>query len=200
MDQKVVTREELLAWADNSVAFYGIDPSRISSIFLAQAYSLELGRIFDASDLTHPIKVLEGLASTDSTGPEERFRHPPLAGLYKKHFMSPRFIANNLGNFLKSKYGGAHFDRLWDEGAKFNPDGVITEEFIKYLSIGIARDPYEIRSRMQRLTGEWVVFHKHEGVNYYLTIGFHQEPPENIFQRAVLACEVDGFPFLVGEG
>lgn len=45
------------------------------------------------------------------------------------------------------------------------------------------------------MTGEWFVFHKHEGKNYYLTFGLHGETNDEIYKRIVLACEFDSLPF-----
>jgi len=41
-------------------------------------------------------------------------------------------------------------------------------------------------------TGEWIVFAKVHGVNYYLTLGTHAEADAVVFQRAK-ACAI-GFP------
>jgi hypothetical protein len=39
------------------------------------------------------------------------------------------------------------------------------------------------------------VFKKHNGINYYLTLGGHDEDYAAIYARAVLACNFDKFPF-----
>ena len=104
-----LSREELVAWANESIAFYGIDISRISTVFLAQSFSMQINRVFSTFDLTHPIKVLEGVTTSDGTGAEETFKHKPLQGLYKKHFTSPRFLVKNLSNFAHSRLGRKHF-------------------------------------------------------------------------------------------
>ena len=190
-----LSREKLIAWAEATVAFYGIDLDRISTVFLAQAFAVQSNGIFSAFDLTHPIKVLEGLTLADGTGPEEAFNRNTLRGLYKKHFSSPRFLAKNLANFANSKQGRKHVRKIWDEAAQASGTGIIDELFTKYLAHHMIIDPIEIKSQSNRMTGEWVVFHKHDGKNYYLTLAAHDEGDQNIHDRIVLAFEFDQFPF-----
>ena len=192
-----MSREDLVAWANESVAFIGLDLTRLSTVLLAQLHSSEINRVFDTKDLTHPIKVMEGLASSDPTPPPDQFLHPPLTGLYKKHFTSPRFIVKNLLNFLRSKEGDRHFNAVWDEASKVSESNIINETFTKYLSHHMVVDPIEIKSGSNRLTGEWVVFHRHHDLNYYLTLAFHGETNEQIHKKVVLACEFDRLPFVL---
>jgi hypothetical protein len=49
------------------------------------------------------------------------------------------------------------------------------------------------RANDGRLTGEWIVFAKQDGVNYYLTLGVHQDD-EAIWRRCK-ACAAE-FPDL----
>lgn len=190
-----LSREKLISWASGSVAFFGLDLSRLSTVLLAQSYSSEINRVFDIFNLTHPIKVLEGLTTSDGTRAAEQFKHPPLTGLYKKHFTSPRFLARNLLNFLRSKEGGRHFNSVWREAVKISGAEYIDETFTRHLTHHMVTDPIAIKSASSRMTGEWVVFHKHDGVNYYLTIAIHGETNDQIHKRVVFACEFDNLPF-----
>lgn len=190
-----MSREELVAWAESSVAFFGLDLTRISTVLLAQAYAFGTNRVFDTFDLTQPIKVLEGASASSGTPKEDQFRHAPLTGLYKKHFTSPWFLPKNLLNFLRSKEGGRHFNNVWDEAAQVSGSEHIDEIFTRHLTDHMVVDPIEIKSASNEMTGEWVVFHKHEGANYYLTFAFHTDTNEEIHKRVVTACEFDNLPF-----
>jgi hypothetical protein len=53
----------------------------------------------------------------------------------------------------------------------------------------------EERDSSQRLTGEWIVFAKHNGQNYYLCLARHNEGDELIFSRIKQICFRE-FPFL----
>jgi hypothetical protein len=191
-----LSRQELLNWASESLAFYQLDLSRISTVYLAQVYALESHRIFDSFDLTHPIKVLEGSTNLDGTPPAKQFKHAPLTGLYKKHFTSARFIPQNLYNFQLSKFSDQYFQEALDEASR-RSSGYVDDAFTGYLVHQMTIPPIEMRNRANRLTGEWVVFHRHEGRNYYLTLASHEEANEAIHERVVLACDFDKFPFKV---
>lgn len=190
-----MSRKELVAWAETSGAFCGLNLSRISTVLLVQAYTFEINRIFDTFDLTQPIKVLEGISASNGTPPEGLFRHAPLTGLYKKHFTSTRFLSKNLLNFLRSKEGGLHFNNAWNKAVQVSGSQYVDEIFANYLSHYMVVGSIEIKNASNEMTGEWVVFHKHEGANYYLTFAFHTEANNNIYKRVVTACEFDKLPF-----
>ena len=48
---------------------------------------------------------------------------------------------------------------------------------------------------MGKLTGEWIVYAVHEGLNYYLCITSHESGDENIAQNIKAAC-LPQFSFL----
>jgi hypothetical protein len=191
-----LSRQELLNWASESLAFHQLDLSRISTVYLAQVCVLESHRIFDSFDLTHPIKVLEGLTNLDGTPPAEKFKREPLIGLYKKHFTTARFLLRNLYNFQISDFGNQYFQGAFEEASR-RSSGYVDDAFTGYLVDQMTFPPIEMRFRTNRLTGEWAVFHRHEGRNYYLTLASHDEANEAIHERAVLACDFDKFPFKV---
>ena len=188
------SRKALVDWASNSVAFYGIDIARISTVFLSQALSLQVNRVFNTSNLTQPIKVLEGLIDSSTTGPAEPFKHQPLKGLYKKHFNSPRFLPTNISTFSKSKLGKRHFQGLWDEAMQASKTGIDYEELAKCAYHHMVFASLKIKMESQSMTGEWIIFDEHEGKKYYLTLASHCEDDTAIYDRAVLASKIDGFP------
>ena len=118
------------------------------------------------------------------------------ACVWSMHFTSPRFLPKNLFNFLQIKKGGRHFYNAWDEAGRTSDSHSqdIDEIVIKHPSHHIVFDPIEIKSISNEITGEWVMFHKHEGVNYYLTFAFHEEPNDGIYNRVVKAYRLDNFP------
>ena len=61
-------------------------------------------------------------------------------------------------------------------------------------------DQIEARADQEKMTGEWIVFAKHEGQNYYLTVSRHTDPkkPEEdkrLFWEIEQLCYRQ-FPFL----
>ena len=192
-----MSREELVEWSTSTVAFYGLELHRLSTVLLAQCFAMQARRIFSVFDLVHPIKVLEGLVASDGTSAETQFKYPPLRGLYKKHFTSARFMPKNIHNFLGSKNGKRHFEKVWDEAVLRSGTGIVDEIFIRHLVHHVTIDPIQIKSGDNSMTGEWVVFHKHAGKNYYLTLAAHSESNDDIHRRVILAIQFDGLPFQI---
>lgn len=48
----------------------------------------------------------------------------------------------------------------------------------------------------ERLTGEWIVFAKHEGQNYYLSLATHDKTTHEDLRRNIDAICCPEFPFL----
>jgi hypothetical protein len=177
------TRKELESYADQHVAFYGLDLSRISSILLAQLYDLEKKRVVNIFNITQEIKYLEGLHNSTLTGKAEPFKKEPLRGLYKKHFTDARFIIKNIGNHLG--YGNdktPRLDKIINNAFSNNKSGCVDSDFINYISYHTTIGAYDEKAK-KRLTGEWIVFQKHNSKNYYLTMGAHNEGDNNILKR-----------------
>lgn len=200
-NQQGLSREELLVWANKNLAFYKLPLSRISTVFLMQAYASEAEGIFSTFDLTQPIKVLEGISAADDTCPADSFKDPILFGLSKKHFTSARFIFRNLSDFIRSKFGNEYFQKVFDEALAVSGSGHVDHIFIKYLAHQMTFPPLAMRSQARKFTGEWLVFYPHEEVRYYLCLGFHSQGMHNqdanrtIRTMVDLACEFDNLPF-----
>lgn len=191
--KRSISRTELLEWADDSVAFIDLDLSRVSTVLLAQMYASEKNRVYDTYNLTMPIKVLEGIIGSDATRKEEAFRHEPLKGFYKKHFFSPRFLIKNIENYNKSKAGHENFCAAFDTYSQTEKPTVFDGRFAAYLSYHTTVTPYEEKHKNKCITGEWVVFFKDKisGLNYYLTLAFHQETNDEIYEKIKMARDFD---------
>jgi hypothetical protein len=115
----------------------------------------------------HEIDVLEGLALHSSTKESAQFRRPPLHPLWHKHFSTARHLIRNWG------------DR-WGLGKSGNRDlskmieGVATEIgdqpdlWLKRLAHQLVLGGLEDRAAAGRMTGDWIIFAKHEGRNFSL--------------------------------
>ena len=51
------------------------------------------------------------------------------------------------------------------------------------------------RAGAQRMTGDWIIFAKREGRNFYLGLGTHDDDDEALYQRLRQGSEWE-FPFL----
>ena len=142
----------------------------------------------------HPEKVmaeiffLEGKDST-STGPAKQFTSGPLKGFWKKHWFQPSFMGENLRNHmgLDSK-PPRRLEAIYRSSLKQFRDP-------HSQSAAIAKKAVEYTFKGRKLTGEWIIFQKHEGKNYYLALGFHLEDRQQTLERIRLWCSKE-FPFL----
>jgi hypothetical protein len=103
------------------------------------------------------IGALEGApgAKPSNTKQPKRLKYKPLKGLWHKHFMQPAYIYENIKN---------HWAKRLEELADCPAEN---------LAHKIVLSGYTDRSTKHALTGEWIVFAKHDGINYYLTLGRH---------------------------
>jgi len=72
---------------------------------------------------------------------------------------------------------------------------IITEEMISELAHRVTHEPVEERANANKLTGEWIVFAKEAGKNYYLCLNTHAAGDQQIADRIRDNCVRD-FPFL----
>ncbi|TRW27088.1 hypothetical protein FMM05_00105 [Flavobacterium zepuense] len=109
------------------------------------------------------------------------FRNEPLAGLKHIHHNSNTFIAQNMLNTWREKYGKKDevtfqnslltniFYKLLDE---YSP-AVAQQKALTFL---LNRILYESKFRpLKKQTGEWIIYTQHDGTNYYLCLATHQE-------------------------
>lgn len=156
---------------------------------LAHAYSNGLGyhQILDELD------YLEGLRGSLGTKAEAPFKGPELRPLWHKHFSAPRHVLKNIG--LHWGLGGQRnrdlnrMLRRIAEKASSDWIGQVCHQFVM--------GGYEQRVRECRLTGDWIIFAKHEGRNYYLDLATHAEADDQqaLMQKIRLGSEAE-FPFL----
>jgi hypothetical protein len=179
-----------------------IAPGRISRVLLFQLYCCAhvpaiATRLGDVAKIDAELRGLEGTFSRSTgTRPAEQFARPPLKGLWKKHYL----VGGRRSFAMNVKLGGGKKGREFRRitASHYNPDS-------NHLPPGevagnIARDVVQLyvhRARMQELTGEWIVFAKHEGKNHYLCLAGHDEGDDHIFARIRDGCAYE-FPFLSG--
>jgi hypothetical protein len=72
---------------------------------------------------------------------------------------------------------------------------VITKEMITELAHRVTHEPVEDRANNKKLTGEWIVFAKEAGQNYYLCLNTHNAGDQQIVDRIKSNC-LREFPFL----
>jgi len=194
-----ITEGDVAFFRDNNPGFCGVDPSRVSRFLIAQLAAVSKHRIFNSFSVTDVIQQLEGVGRIGCAKREEPFKHSPLKGFWKAHFFDARFLMKNLTNHwgLESKES-PKFDGLCSRVAveeEKSPSAFDWQDrFAHELTIG----GYKARAKRKKLTGEWIIFAKHDELNYYLCLAKHSTSKEDDSQiyaliNAICAHE---YPFL----
>ena len=90
--------------------------------------------------------------------------------------------------------GNRKFDALISEAIFGNTSGYDPKKVAGHIAHDLTIKALKMRSK-KGLTGEWIVFQKYKGHNYYLTIGTHDEGDKNIFARVRQGYDMN-FSFL----
>lgn len=199
-DRLHITEEDVALFKNSNVGLYRVDCTRLSNLLLAQLTSVSKHRTFNHFFVTDVIRNLErGGRRGNCTRGEEPFEYLPLKGLWKVHFFDARFLAQNLRN---------HWGLAYEDSPKFGElcSHVIQEEeqsptvhgWPGRLAHEFIIGGCEQRAKKKQLTGEWLVFAKHENLNYYLCVTQHsstKEGDEAIYALLKEYCE-NQYPFL----
>ena len=177
-------RREVIGWLD-----LNITTGRYSQVLVNDLLSHLRSRTLDLFCIYDAIGTLESAPHSRPTltKPETQFRHPPLKGLWHKHHNNGEMASLALN--IKNHWGDSGMQMLIRNHLKVG--SVIAKEDIGRLVHEMVITGYEERGRASEITGDWIVFAKHDGINYYLTLGKHGDD-EAIAER-VGQCEAE-FP------
>ncbi len=189
-DIKTFTEVELSKYA-NQVGLSHVAPNRYSWLFVIQLLlNAEVNGV-DHSMIIAELKALEGGELSVGTKPATKFTRKPLKGLWHKHYFSAHFVGHNLA----SQHAGGRLEKLVEQVMDPVKYPVITPELIDKLTHEIVTGAFERREEKDKLTGEWIVFGKHEGQNYYLCLATHETGDQVIYDQIMSVCKRQ-FPFL----
>lgn len=185
-----VSREQLRNMARLS-GLEALAPGRYSALFALEMCLLESYRGVNPLQIVDEIRYLEDPSKPSMTKPAARFRHPPLRGLWHKHYFSARFIPQNIANHL----AGPRLRGVVEEVLDPRKSPLETEEMVRELAHRVSIEPFEQRASANALTGEWIVFAKHKEENYYLSLATHTAGDKQIREKIEKHC-IRQFPFL----
>lgn len=183
----------------NFAGIIGLDrvaPDRYSALLLIQLFAGMTAQGPNPAKVIREIEALEGYAVPTGTKPAEPFKHPPLKGLWHKHHLADglRSLARNLRNGLRSD-GVPTIARMALEAEEAGEVRYMTRADIACIVQDAVVDNYERRAAANAMTGEWLIFAKHEGRNYYLSLGEHTAG-DAVLRAGIDAMCVHEFPFL----
>lgn len=164
-------REEVDGWLQLSVT-----TGKYSSGFVTDLAEHMVNRSAHVHLIYDEIKSLEGLrpAKPSMTKRATAFKREPLIGLYHKHYFQPKFILANIINH-------------WNDARMSELESGPADQLLHKMVIG----GFQSRAQTHLITGEWIVFAKHEGKNIYFALGKHDDDETTLAR--VLACR-DEFP------
>ena len=187
---KTFTQAELSEFA-HTVGLDRVVKDRYSWLFVMRLFLYMQVHGINPFQIIAEIKVLEEDALSTGTKTATQFSHFPLKGLWHKHYFCARFIAKNIVNELS----GGRLSALVEEVLDPARSPIITDEMIKELSHRVVHETLEGRQAQGKLTGEWIIFAKHGGKNYYLSLSTHNAGDQAIFDEIKSICYPQ-FPFL----
>jgi hypothetical protein len=150
------------------------------------------------------IALLEKIPKSRFTGTKaaEKFRGPILGRFWHKHY----FDANHLPQNFLNKWFGDYAEKNGLLRTKLH-EVLMTDEddtdIEKYwmamanrISHALVYEGFEARKKRGALTGEWLIYYEHAGLNYYLDLAGHREleNQQKLFERLVNECGWE-FPF-----
>ncbi|QOG21734.1 hypothetical protein [Bradyrhizobium sp. SEMIA] len=131
----------------------------------------------DMIPVLREIDALEGLkpATTVKSKRGEQFKHPPLFPLWHKHYFASRHVLANIGERWNLARGEGNRDLIAALSTIIEQHGHDPAAWPGALAHRIFVDGLTERASANRLTGDWLVFAKHCGQNYYLDLAQHEE-------------------------
>ena len=182
-------------FSEDFVGLVGIDMARVSDCLLVQLYGFAMGQSRDVFSVSDVMQGVEGRRPGICSKPGEPFRHDTLSGFWKAHVSDAHDISCNLVLELPKKDEAmCNTIRDLEKEEAQNPSkngmpGRLAQTVV---------DGYEKRAERKALTGDWIIYGKHESKNYYLAVAEHartKEEDEELYQRLNALCGAQ-FPFL----
>jgi hypothetical protein len=152
---------------------------RCSDLLRNQLAACIVGRtynVFTIYDRIAELEVGDKDAHPSRTKPAAQFTGAVLGGLWHAHFTSPRFLVQNIVNHWGARKSAQKYKELCAALDQTGDVGRFAYECV----IG----GNEARSAAYAQTGEWIVYVKAGGANFYLTLATHTEGDPDIYARA----------------
>ena len=143
------------------------------------------------------INALEGLGPPSQLKAPIQNKYPPLKGLWHKHYQlnGLRSLAMNIGNALK-RYGLPYAQQKVNEAKAAGELRYFSAEDVKPIVNDALHNNFVQLGKDGAVSGEWLVFAKHEGNNYYLCLTTHDTSQHAQVRQTIDAMCCREFPCL----
>lgn len=167
---------------------------RVSDHLVTQLRDLlEEGRVH-IEGIVDEIRYLEGLRDRTRTKKAKRFSGGKLKGLWHTHFFNGD-VSEQARNYKKLFQKEGVFEKIYMEIVSQTDD---LKAVPRKLAERIVEKQFDDISNAKAWTGDWVIYAKHNGSNYYLMLVTHSEPGDDtdlIYYEIEEKCK-NQFPFL----
>jgi len=186
---------ELRAFA-KAIGLESIVSGRYSFLLLLELFGATQSGMLNPSKVVSQIRVLEGLDEGRGLKAATQFKYPPLQGLWHQHYLE-----DGLPSLARNIHRGIHKSGLpWVEQKIADAKASGEERYFTVADVAhIAHDAissnWERLRESKALTGEWLIFAKHDGSNYYLCLGKH-DSGDGMLRSQINAIPLQEFPFL----
>jgi len=172
-------------------------PGRYSMVLLLQLYGACKAGAENPHKVMREINALEGIGPASKLKAPIQNKHPPLKGLWHKHYQQSgmRSHAMNIGKALK-RYGIPYAQKKVDEGKASGKLQYFSADDVKPIVRDVLHNNFMQLGKDAAVSGEWLVFAEHDGKYYYLSLATHDTSQHGQVRQAIDAICCREFPFL----
>ena len=177
---------------------------RMSQCLALRLHNGSLLRRLNKFSLLDEIALLERTPNSRPTGTKAamKFRGPILGRFWHKHYFDPYYLAQNIQNqwFGDFAVRNSLLREKLHEILMSEEDDSDMEQYrnimANRISHSIVYGGIESRRNRGALTGEWIIYYIHNGLNYYLDLANHSEldNQQRLYDRLKDNCAWE-FPF-----
>lgn len=199
---KAASGEDMTAMVEGFARFIGLEqaaPGRYSMLLVLGLFGGAQSGMLNPAKVVHEICALEGIGPPSKLKSPVQNKHPPLKGLWHKHYLEdgPRAMALNILKGLK-RYSIPVFQQRIEEAKAAGEERYVSVEDIEAIATDAVHGNWMRLAAAEALTGEWIVYARHEGQNYYLALATHDGSTHNQVRQRIDALCCQEFPFLTG--
>jgi hypothetical protein len=192
--------EDMMPMVQGFAGFIGLEqaaPGRYSLLLVLALFGGAQSGMLNPAKVVHEICALEGIGPPSKLKPPIQNKHPPLKGLWHKHYLEDgrRAMAINIKKGL-GRFGLPLVQQRVEEAAAAGEQRYIMPEDIEAIATDAVYGNWMRLAAAEALTGEWIVYAQHEGQNYYLALATHDSSTHDQVRQQIDALCCQEFPFL----